>query len=106
MTTKITDEMAERAATAASALSAEINRVKYWRAILEAALNPPPEEPEIPVSEEMRRAGAWATPAQSQRMADFAASESEAIYRAMERARLKEVGWIPFNFYRRKDDPK
>lgn len=100
MTSKIqiTDEMVERAAWSLRICRSNTMLVckspcgecsTLAKTALEAALNP--EEPEIPVSEAMLKAGAtlW-------RKGDnyghpwWAESGSEAIYRAMEKARRKE----------------
>lgn len=132
MTSKIqiTDEMVERAHAELSTVSIEPgvahggvtlgHSKECVRKALEAALNPPPEEPDIPVSEGMLEAGYEA----SARGWNTMHLRNAAIYRAMKKARRKEEGQPTFPrgpFYshsrkgeenctrtghRRKDDPK
>lgn len=92
----ITDEMVRRALTVTVAghmASAEagktVNDYLSWhavRAALDAALNPPPE-PEIPVTEEMMRAGADAIG--DAMMIETLGSQAARIYRAMRKLEPK-----------------
>lgn len=79
--THITDAMVDRACAAGNNGTGR----EIMRAMLEAALNPPPE-PEIPVSEAMIDAGNAATGGGDGRRAYIA-----NIYRAMERQRRAEL---------------
>jgi hypothetical protein len=84
---EITDEMVERGAryfrNHLMQGVEEAHRIAA-RKVLALALTP---EPEIEVTEAMRRAGAMATEHMATKhMADFACSEAEAIYRAMVKA--------------------
>ena len=95
---EITEEMVELAATALCRANGKpfhdecdplcVKCRKTAAFVLQAALTP--AEPEIPVSEGMRRAGAMATEHMAQHTADFACSQSEAIYKAMVAQKLRE----------------
>lgn len=125
---KITVGMIERAGAEINRRTGMVLGTDETIAILERALNPPPEPEEIPVSEGMGIAGvlsAHKSPGWTERVTD--------IYRAMERVRReeaggqeaapcganKEQGWVRTHHiharsddfmggrtHRRKDDPK
>ena len=94
--TKIDDEMVERAVSAYLLADEKLTIEGAMRAGLEAALSPKPE-PEIEVSEGMRKAGfgAWRKAFEMTLAYDDLTPQAhrclEEVFRAMESTRLKEA---------------